>query len=126
MNSHRSRVPYRNTRIFFYCYTNYRFLKFTQNTRFRGGNEAILSASQIGIEVIRRSLGYKNNSKRNEMKTGTRDQKLMEILSFPTCSGLVERISFCYLRCADRQNRLLPMNLEKIVKMRFLNQFSKT
>ena len=30
--------------------------------------------------------------------------------------------SFRNLRCDDRENRLLPSNLEKTVKMRFLNE----
>ena len=49
-------VPFRNTRIFWYHYPNYRFTRFTQNTRFTRENEAISSASEMSIEVTRPSL----------------------------------------------------------------------
>ena len=61
-------VPYRNTRIFSYRYTNYRFTRFTQNTRFTREYEAISSASEMGIKITRRSLaGLQNISERDEM-----------------------------------------------------------
>ena len=75
-------VPYRNTRIFWYRYTNYRFTRFTQNTRFTREYEAIASAFEMSIKITRRSLaGLQKISERDEMiltfwrkATGTRDQ----------------------------------------------------
>ena len=51
-------VPYRNIRISWYRYMNYRFTRFSQNTRFTRENEAISSASEIysSIKVTRPSL----------------------------------------------------------------------
>ena len=61
-------VPYRNTRIFWYRYTNYRFTRFTQNTQFTRENEAISSASEISIIVTRCSLAGLQKISRKGMK----------------------------------------------------------
>ena len=60
-------VPYRNILIFVCCSTNYRFTRFTRNTRVLRENGAITLASEMNIKVIRRLLGHGINLERNEM-----------------------------------------------------------
>ena len=61
-------VPYRNIRIFWYRYPNYRFTRFTQKTRFTRENEAISSASEMSTEVTRPSLADLQKITRKGMK----------------------------------------------------------
>ena len=60
-------VLYGNARIFVYSYMNYRFTRFTKNTRVTRENEAISFASEMSIKVMLRWLGHKNNWERDEM-----------------------------------------------------------
>ena len=124
-------VPYRTTRTFWYRYTNYRFTRFTQNTRFTRENETISSASEMSIKVTRGSLaGLKITRKGMKWSWHSGKKELEQgikhlVLDIQVSSVSVESMfSFRNLRCDDRRNRVLPTNLEKTVKMRFLNEFS--
>ena len=81
-------------------------------------------AFEMGLKVIRLSLGHESNSEKSEMiPTCWIEKELEQGIKLP---GSVGRMFACNLRCDDRRNRLLPMTIETIVKMRILNEFSKT
>ena len=120
-------VPYRNTRIFWNRHTIYAIYS---NTRFTRENEAISVASEISItvtrplldglqKITRKGVKWSWHSGKKELEQGIKHL----VLTLQVSSVALESMfSFRNLRCDDRRNRLLPTNLEKTVKMRFLNE----